>query len=671
MRGYFIISSLMLCFLSFGEISAQSEESKTLSESTIIDALEKGRSLVIADIESFNVPGLGRIVGIKDIQPLILGDLTKEDCEDALDYFKALEDTSSTKLENGKRYALFILKDSPYEYLWVNRTDYQLINDNTDIDKLKRIAENAYAETSISSFRKDSSIKDKIDLDEVPEEIISICKQFRDDPENRSLTAEKICSSDICTRLDMLSKSSNREYFPPEIQLSRDQIVSLLGQPTIKSGRTYSWLCGQSLERGWVGRDVFVLFITFNTESKVQKMIYEQKEKSKWTKISRPVNILYSLQGQPENILLQFQREVRKQNWDKVLSMCSENIREKAQEYTSLKDFFKDYLPIEEINNMREFPTNGYSGSSDKIYKINLDFDLMSDDPENDYSVRWEWSLVKNKNTWLIDFKALPVDILIQKGTFLRKLRDEDYETRKAKFEKGIRYNLIPIAEKFHIGNSIPFRIEVNNIGDEPVVYMMMYPLMINDPMNITGPNGEKIEYVDFTSQTSVWHEVVLPGETIVLEKNYDVCSQYYIAKPGRYTFQYETSNKVELEIKPGELSAMDEVYSKLKEILSPDWNIIRRMAFSQDAYNLEKLENKYLFLHMVGKRRGLQIDNDIRLAIVENISMFDKSVLSEFQIFGSSKYGDVFCMDKDAESLWLDYREQIIKTLGIKEIKP
>ncbi len=667
MRGNHIILSFIFCFFIFGNISAESLQAATLSESTITSALENGRSLVIAEVQSFEKRSEGQFVKIKIVQPIILGDLSEDDCDGTLDLFSSLGDTYSKKLEAGSRYALFILKDSPYEYSWANRDDFQLINDNTEIDKLKRLAKNAYTKTSMSLFRKDSSAKVNIDLSELPEEIISLCKQFRVDPENRSVTAEKIYMSDISSRIELTRLSSVHQIIPPKIILSRDQIISLLGQPTIKSGRTYSWLCGQPVERGRSDRDVFVLSVTFDNDQKVQKMVYGQYKKEKWTKIDRPVNNLYGLPGQPEKVLLKFQREVQKKNWKEVLSLCSESIRKKALEYESLDKFFKDYLPIEEVVNMREFPANGYSGSSDKIYKINFDFELSAYDPETYIPVTWRWSLVRSDDSWLVDYKVVPLEMMIQKEIFRRKLREEDYETRNEKFKNGIRYNLIPLSENYIIGKPMPFRIEMKNISEIPVLYMATNLLMINDPMNITGPNDDKIEYVDIDSQTVEGEEVVLSGETVVLEENYDVCSQYYISKPGRYSFQFNNTNKLEIDIKQGELLAMDEVYTKLKDILPQGWAITRRMASTQEPYMFVEQEDKYLFVHMVGKRRGLQIDNDIRLAIVNDTSEINPKTLTDYQKLGSSKYGEVLYLDRDAESLWPDNRSQIIKALGIK----
>jgi hypothetical protein len=668
MRRYCYI--LCLCLISICSDKATSQEK--LSEITLIDALSKGRSLVIAEILSKGMRENGIWnVRIKIVKPVIYGDLKEDDCDEILDLFAGASDKYVERLETGLWYALFVLKDCPYEYSWAHRDNFQLINksDNTEIEELTHLAEVAYTKTSMLAFRKDLNAKEITDITKVPKEIISLCEQFKNNPEKRSVVAEKIYLSDISTRIKLERPSSVQEIIPPKIILSRNQIVSLLGPPTLKSGWTYSWLCGQPVERGRSDRDVFVLSVTFDTDQKVQKVIYGQDKKDKWTKIDRPVNTLYGLPGQPESVLLKFQRVLQKQDWKNVLSLCSENIRKKAQEYNSLEKFFQNYLPIEDLIKMREFQTNGYSGSSDNILKINLDIELSAYDPETYNSVSWKWSLVRNEGTWLVDFKTVLLEHMIQKEILRRKLRDENYETRRVKFEKGIRYNLTPLTENFVVGKPFTFRIELKNMGDVPILYMTLGLLMINDPMNITGPNGEKIKYIDFDSQTLAGEEVVLPWETIVLVENYDAASQYYITTPGRYSFQFQSSNKIEVDVQQGEMSLQDEVYTKLLSILPQGWTIIRRMTSSSDPYSFVEEQNKYLFVHMIGKRRGLQIDVDIRLAIVEDVSKIDKNILSEFQVLGKSNYGVVFCKVQDAQSLWPDYRSQIIKTLGIKEI--
>ena len=669
MSRYYFVISFALCLTFIGGISTKAQEVDILSESVLVDALEKGCSLIITDVLSIKERGeRSSEVKVKVVQPIIFGDLTEEDFEGTLDFFTS--DLYSKNLQIGSRYALFVIKNSPCEYSWAHRNDFQLIDksDSHAVEELIRLAKNAYAKTSLSKFRQNLLSIEEIDLSSISDEILSLCEQFKADPENRSLIGEKIYLSDIGSRTKNEIKSSIREYLRPKISLSRSQILSLFGRPTIKCGWTYSWLCGQPVERGPVDRDVYVLSITFNSNEKVIRLLYQQQKKDKWTKLQRCVNKLYGLAGQPESVLLGFQKVLQKHNWKDVLSFCSENVHEKAQEYESLEKFFCDFLPIEELDKMKQFPTAGYSGNSDGIYRIDLELHLSVSDHETFDLVRWEWSLVRNKEKWLIDFKIVPVEIMVKKELLRRKLRDEDYETRCAKFEKGIKYNLIPLREDFVIGKPMSFRIEMKNISDVPILYKTIGPLMINDPMNVIGPDGEKVRYVDMISQTLAGQDVILPGETIVFVEDYDATSQYYITVPGRYSFQFKRSNTIEVEVKQGDMSAQDDIYTQLLNILPQGWTITRRLTSSSEPYLFVDKSDAYIIVHMIGKRRGIQIDVDIRLAIVDDdSSSLDSKILSECQVWGKCKWGNIYSIARDAETLWPDYRDQIEKALEIE----
>ena len=208
---FVILFALSLSFV--GGIYTEAQEVDILSESVLVDALEKGRSLFIADILSIEGRGEGMSeVKVKVVQPIISGDLVKEDFEDTLNLSANV--LYSKNLKIGSRYALFIIKEHPYEYSWVHRNVFQFIDksESRTVENLVSSANSAYAKKTLSSFRKDfDSIKD-VDLSLIPNEIISLCEQFKSDPENRSVIAEKIFMSDIGSRTKLKSESSSLEY---------------------------------------------------------------------------------------------------------------------------------------------------------------------------------------------------------------------------------------------------------------------------------------------------------------------------------------------------------------------------------------------------------------------------------------------------------------------------
>jgi hypothetical protein len=673
-HNFVLASTFFFAFLS--GICAKSQERNILTAETLTDALEKGYSLVIADVLSFDKSGKEiSNVKIKIISPIILGDLTEYDCNSPVELSAGEKDLHDKNIEIGSRYALFIIKNCPYEFSLIDTNDLQHINksDTNQVKELTRLAESAYAKTAIFSFRKELLSNDKVNLSSVPDEIISMCEKFKTDSENRSITAQKIYSSDIGTDADSAPKTA----------LSRNQISSLLGSSTIKSGWTYSWLCGQPVERGWVGRDVFVLSVIFDRNQTVQKMIYGQDKKGKWTKIERALNALYGLPGHPESVLVRFQKSIQEQNWQAVLSLCSENIQKIVQGNKSIEEFLKTYLPIDDLLKMAEFPTTGYIGSSNKISNINLELSISSSKTDNDAPVSWKWSLVRDKDIWLVDFKVLPVDILIKKERLISKFINAEPNVRAAntaKFSQGIKYNLVPVSEKYAIGQPMLFKVEMINISEEPISFSTSSStsIMTNNPMYITGPQKEEIDYVDTSYQISVGTDIILPKEIIILVDSYDVTSQYFIKKPGKYYFQFRgwperenniTSNTVELEVKQGELSAQDSIYERIIKILPEGWKATRRLV--DLGLSIEKESDKPVFVSLIGERKSKQIDVGIILVISKNNNLLSSPIVSQSQLWGRCKWGYVYGTGQNADTIWPDYRSQLIKALEVKENQP
>ncbi|MCK4293544.1 MAG: hypothetical protein KAY65_10135 [Planctomycetes bacterium] len=193
--------------------------------------------------------------------------------------------------------------------------------------------------------------------------------------------------------------------------------------------------------------------------------------------------------------------------------------------------------------------------------------------------------------------------------------------------------------------------------------------------MLIVGPDGENIEYVDTSYQTAVRHEVILPGETITLADEYDVTSQYGIAKPGRYTFQFKggsgwnikRSNTVKVKVKPGKLPAADSIYSKILSVLPQGWTATRRLLPIDPLF--PEIVHRPILVHLVGKRSGKQIYSGITVVIAEDGSSLMPGLLNELRPWGKCRWGDVYVGVRNAELLWPDYREQIVKALDIEEI--
>ncbi|MHC4657211.1 MAG: hypothetical protein ACYS91_19665, partial [Planctomycetota bacterium] len=454
------------------------------------------------------------------------------------------------------------------------------------------------------------------------------------------------------------------------------QILSLLGKPNLKSGWTYFWLCGQ-IGKGSGAKEVGVLSATFDKSEAAVRVLYQQQDKSKWTKFTAySINSYVDLCGWADAVLYRFQLAIKESDWERALSLCSKPVRAKAKEYDSAGAFFKDFMPVSQITRLSEFSVHGYRGGASNI--VSLFFDGVAlEVPEIERPIRWEYSVVKENGHWLVDFKTLPVKILIKKELLRRKLDKEDAETRRAKFDRGIEFRLIPLTEEFEVGLPMLFRIEIVNAGEESILYMATGPTSVvaNDRMNITGPNGEDIKYVDTSYQIAVRDEVILPGETIILADDYDVTTQYNIDKPGRYTFQFKGwptdtkgSNTINVEVRDGELSAADSVFSRVRSVMPRRWKATRRLfPARQDSGDVS---GPFINVHMIGKRRGKSIDVDIFLVIAKDEGSLNAQFSGELKLWGKCRWGYVYGRTRDAKSLWPGYRKQIIKALGIEEIK-
>jgi hypothetical protein len=676
-RNLFVLTAFV--FVSVTTSITGYAEVDTFSESVLIDAFEDGCSLVIAEILSVSKNGRMYYYRVRIKQPIVAGDLTEDEVQYSLDLFAGA--SYGNALKQGSIYALFIVKECPYHYSWAFREDVIRIDISNEkaIQDLIETAKSAYSKTSICQSRK-ARVQEDVELPALPEKMFALCQDFKNKPENRAETGKRIFESDLGSRVDDSKPFSSEILFlPPKICLSRSQMLLLLGEPTIRSGWVYSWLCGQGAERGWVGRDVYVLSATFNEDENVVRLLYQQQKKSKWTKIERCVNELYGLAGQPESVFLRFQRALQREDWPEVLSYCTEKIRKKAQEYDSEKEFFYKFMPVEKIAGLSEFPVRGYSSRGEKIQSISLEVQL--DVPHEQWPVKWEWSLFKQKDRWTFEFKLLPVDMLIRKELARRQLEDEDNRTRIEKIKKGIEIRLIPISDEFVIGQTMLFRIEMINVKDTPILYTATGPhsVTVNDPMLIVDSSGKTLEYVDTSYQTGVWSDAILPGETIVLVDKYDVTSQYRIMEPGIYRFQFrgwprdvKPSNICEIEVKPNELPVFELIVEKLLLVLPKGWTLERRLV-PKSEYD-EGFCAAHLFIHLIGQREGGKGgDKGVFLLILMNGgSALEEPWLEEirerFDFWGLSKWGHVYATINEAEQLWPDYKEQIIKVLEIIE---
>ena len=234
----------------------------------------------------------------------------------------------------------------------------------------------------------------------------------------------------------------------------------------------------------------------------------------------------------------------------------------------------------------------------------------------------------------------------------------------------GFDVLLIPLSQDFVIGKPMLFRVEIKNISDETLGYMNT-SFMVNDPMIVKDSNDTIVPYIAGDAQTGGGPEFVEPGEIIILSDNYDARSQYHIVKPGKYTFQFKglhqtkPSNIVKMDVKAGQLSALESVVEELRKILPDNWGLTRRIAYSRQFAADTNIDGAVI-VHLIGKPRHKTKDRGIGLGLYINPSQPDQGSF-EGHLWGQCELGYVYANSINAELLWPNYKEQITKALDIK----
>jgi len=368
-----------------------------------------------------------------------------------------------------------------------------------------------------------------------------------------------------------------------------------------------------------------------------------------------------------------FQQSLKESKWDRALSYCSDAVKTKTAEYTSVETFFRDVLPIEEIISLPEFRVSGRSSRNDKVTRYWCEIRLS--DHNSKYPLNWDLSVQRDKSNWVLNFPTKPLDIWLKHENLKMRYANEELKLDREKIRDGFKIRLIPLSNNFVIGRAMWFRLEMKNISNETLGYMHT-SMMVNDPMIVKDPNGVRLPYIDRSYQTAVGREFVEPGETVLLADNYDVRSQYHIARPGSYTFQFrgtellgiKPSNVVEARIKPGLLSPLEIVAEKLIPVLPQGWELTRT-ALPLEQF-VEANTGEVIMVHLIGKRSGKGSGTSVFMAIflgADYTKLELQGYLAELEFWGDCPWGPVYGKSTDAESLWPNYKEQIVNTLNIQ----
>ncbi len=367
-----------------------------------------------------------------------------------------------------------------------------------------------------------------------------------------------------------------------------------------------------------------------------------------------------------EELMGEFQQALKDFDWNKALSLCSDKVKSYAANFESLEKFFNDVVPVEKIKELKEVQVSGYGGQVNMRGLYQCFIRLL--EPDSLPAVKWEptiswvWYLQKNSSGWEIDFQQIPLNEWIEQDTNRQKNEHEKFLERQRILREGLKLTLIPLSESFVIGRSMEFRVELKNVSDSPIEYWSSIHPFVSDSMTIKAPDGIKVKHIGDLVQIGEAPETINPNQTIVLKEKYDVASQYLITNPGTYSFQLKgydipviKSNIVTIEVEPGEISNEDLVLQKLIEIAPEDWIITKN-----------KIRDNGISILMIGSFGGKSIGTGIEILINPSKSYLEANG-NKAEFFGQSKWGNIYINSLKAETLWPDYKEQIINALNIE----
>jgi len=662
---------MSLCCTAFGVLLLSSiSVASTIPEATLERALDGGCSLVVAEILSVRAEDNGYRGEAKVVRTIVAGDLDKADVRNSWEFVYGPR--YAMALKPGSHYAMFFRRDCPYDLAWAFADDLIEVepSDEDAIRQLVEAADRIYVQTSVRQSRRTRPWP-YVKPPDLPEELASLCKQFRDNPGRRTGLGRKIAESDLGSQRDTSDvRSSVIKYLPPKVLLSRQQVLALLGEPIWRSGWTYSWRCDDFANVQEGGSQVGILSVTFDKGESGIRVLFDMQERSKWFRPDRPGDWFAELDGDPGTVARQFLEALRQSDWDRALSFCSQRVKATASDAADAQVFFRQYVPVEKLTAASQFQPRGYGSRDGKIVEMPAEVDI--DVPNIQWPVRWNWKVIRAGSSWAVDFELVPVDRFVQKELIRRQFQP-DGARRPEMSERDLAYVLIPITSEFVIGQPMLLSLQMRNDGNEPAAYEHT-SVTVNDPMLVTGPDGETLPYVDTSYQTRVYPDAVLPGEVVILADKYDVTSQYRIVRPGRYQFQFrgthhggKPSNVLEVDVKPGSLPAIEQVVERLLPVLPAGWKFTRHVVAQND--DIDAASFGQLYVHLIGQPSGKGGDKGVLLVVLpgSDASETDPWLKESFDFWGLSLWGLVYASVHDADPLWPNHKPQIMRVLEIQ----
>jgi len=233
--------------------------------------------------------------------------------------------------------------------------------------------------------------------------------------------------------------------------------------------------------------------------------------------------------------LLQFQNALAADRWEDALSLCSAEVQGQAKTWPSVESFFKDTMPLEHVL-ARDFSC---WRCGEQFYGMFETTSAYDEQPRID----WYWGIALAGNgRWVVDYPPVRMTEYVEQRKALLKARDEKAAALHRALELKapfISTRLVPLTNRFVIGEPMCFRVELTNAGPVPVHFMdsglKHYGLVVRDEMR-----GTNLFNFAGAAQIGVHPSEVPAHSTVVLAEALDITRDHRIVEPGKYSVQFD-----------------------------------------------------------------------------------------------------------------------------------
>jgi hypothetical protein len=237
--------------------------------------------------------------------------------------------------------------------------------------------------------------------------------------------------------------------------------------------------------------------------------------------------------------VMRFEKMLDAQKWDEALEICSDRVRAGAAKWPSVEVFFRETVPLDR---MLAYPQFAYfrEQHGGTLHRYGMFIALTP--PIVEPRVDWIWSVETAGTRWSIDFEPKPIvldELIAEKKAELAKRQERMAEVRKAVEPKlrGVKTQLTAVNERFDIGASMIFRLELMNFGDQPIHFRdsgCSYEslVLMNDKHEPIPFDGTAAMIQERTGELAAKATTVLAGEI-------NLAKQFNITKPGKYFVQF------------------------------------------------------------------------------------------------------------------------------------